>query len=55
MRRTRLAPAAPALALALALTGCISQPEEANNNEPQAEPTRSEGIVQEPQVIATPS
>lgn len=46
MRRTRLALAVPALVLAL--SGCLNQPEEANNNGPQPQPDRPTGIVQVP-------
>ena len=48
MRRTRLALAAPALALGLALTGC-AQPEEANDNGPQEQPTRPAEVPRTPQ------
>ena len=48
MRRTRLALAAPALALGLALTGC-AQPEEANDNGPQDQPSRPGEIRRTPQ------
>ena len=48
MRRTRLVLAAPALAVALALTGC-AQPEEANDNGPQEQPTTPGEVRRTPQ------
>jgi starvation-inducible outer membrane lipoprotein len=46
VRRTRLVLAVPALALAL--SGCLTQPEEANDNGPQPQPDRPTDVVQEP-------
>ena len=48
MTRPRLALAAPALALGLVLTGC-AQPEEANDNGPQEQPSRPGELQRTPQ------
>ena len=48
-RRTAL-PAA-VLAAVLALSGCLTQPEEANDNGPQPDPTQPGGIVRTPEPV----
>ncbi len=46
MRRRRLALLLPALALSL--TACLDQPEEANDNGPQPDPTQPGDVVRTP-------
>jgi starvation-inducible outer membrane lipoprotein len=52
VRRARTALLVPVLALAL--SGCLSQPEEANDNGPQEQPTRPPDVVREPEVVESP-
>ena len=40
-------------AVVLALSGCLSQPEEANNNGPQEQPTRPADVVRTPETVPT--
>lgn len=57
MRRTRsrlLARTLVAPALTLTLSGCLNQPEEANNNGPQPQPEQPTGVEQ-PKVVEPPS
>ena len=57
MRRTRsrlLASTLVAPALALALSGCLNQNEDANDNGPQPQPERTPGVEQ-PEVVEEPS
>ena len=61
MRRTRtrtrsrlLASTVLAPALALTLSGCLNQPEEANDNGPQEQPEQPAGVEQ-PEVVEEPS
>ena len=49
MRRARPALLLPALVLAL--SGCLSQPEEANDNGPQEQPVRPTDVAREPEVV----
>ncbi len=52
-RRTHRRTALPAVALAavLALSGCLTQPEEANDNGPQPDPTQPAGVVRTPEPV----
>lgn len=52
MRRARYALLVPVLALAL--SGCLSQPEEANDNAPQEQPTRPPDVERTPEVVESP-
>ncbi len=52
MRRARAAVLVPVLALVL--SGCLSQPEEANDNGPQEQPVRPTDVVREPVVVESP-
>ena len=52
MRRSRTALLLPALALVL--SGCLSQPEEANDNGPQEQPTRPPNVERTPEVVESP-
>ncbi len=52
-RRPRTAVPAAALAAVLALSGCLAQPEEANDNGPQADPTQPGDIVRTPVPVET--
>ena len=47
-RRLRTAAPAAALAAVLALSGCATQPEEANDNGPQPDPTQPAGVTRTP-------
>ena len=49
--RTRTALPAAVLAAVLALSGCLTQPEEANDNGPQPDPTQPGGIVRTPEPV----
>ena len=51
MRRARRALLVPVLALAL--SGCLSQPEVANDNGPQEQPTRPPDVERTPEVVET--
>ena len=46
--RRRLAVPALVLSLGLAVSGCADQPEEANDNGPQPDPTQPAGVVRTP-------
>ena len=50
-RRLRTTAPAVALAAVLALSGCVTQPEEANDNGPQPDPTQPGGIVRTPEPV----
>jgi starvation-inducible outer membrane lipoprotein len=52
VRRARTALLLPVLALVL--TGCLSQPEVANDNGPQEQPVRPTDVVREPEVVESP-
>ena len=54
-RRLRTAVPAAALAAVLALAGCISQPEEANDNGPQPDPAQPGDVERTPVPDASPS
>ena len=57
MRRTRsrlIVSTLLAPALALTLSGCLNQPEEANDNGPQPQPEQPTD-VEEPEVVEQPS
>jgi PBP1b-binding outer membrane lipoprotein LpoB len=47
-RRLRTAAPAAVLAAVLALSGCLAQPEEANDNGPQPDPTQPGDVVRTP-------
>ena len=47
-RRLRTAAPAAALAAVLALSGCLTQPEEANDNGPQPDPAQPGDVVRTP-------
>ena len=52
-RRPRTAVPAVALAAVLALSGCLTQPQEANDNGPQPDPTQPGDVVRTPQPVET--
>ena len=52
-RRHRTAIPAAALAAVLALSGCLTQPEEANDNGPQPDPTQPGDVVRTPVPVET--
>jgi hypothetical protein len=51
--RLRTAFPAAALAAVLALSGCLTQGEEANDNGPQPDPTQPGGVVRTPEPVET--
>jgi PBP1b-binding outer membrane lipoprotein LpoB len=51
--RRRTAVPAAALAAVLALSGCLSQPQEANDNGPQPDPTQPGDVVRTPVPVET--
>ena len=51
-RRRTFVPAA-VLAAVLALSGCLSQPQEANDNGPQPDPTQPGDVVRTPVPVET--
>ncbi len=53
MTRRRTAVPAAALAAVLALSGCLSQPQEANDNGPQPDPTQPGDVVRTPVPVET--
>lgn len=52
-RRLRTAAPAALLAAVLALSGCTSQPQEANDNGPQPDPTQPSDVVRTPEPVET--
>lgn len=53
--RRRTAVSAAALAAVLTVSGCFTQPEEANNNGPQPDPTQPGDVVRTPVPVETES
>lgn len=53
MTRRRTAVPAVALAAVLALSGCLTQPQEANDNGPQPDPTQPGDVVRTPVPVET--
>jgi PBP1b-binding outer membrane lipoprotein LpoB len=49
--RRRTAVPAAVLAAVLALSGCLTQPEEANDNGPQPDPTQPGDVVRTPEPV----
>ncbi len=47
-RRVRAAVPTAVLVAVLALTGCVDQPEEANNNGPETDPSQPAGVIRTP-------
>ncbi len=53
MSRRRTAVPAAVLAAVLALSGCLTQPQEANDNGPQPDPTQPGDVVRTPEPVET--
>jgi PBP1b-binding outer membrane lipoprotein LpoB len=51
--RRRTAVPAAVLAAVLALSGCLTQPQEANDNGPQPDPTQPGDVVRTPEPVET--